>query len=62
MATTLHLQKKLKDQEVGIFDADDLLVRTLVGKKGTVKVSRKGAVGKAVENAVAGKKVRIMKV
>ncbi|MBT3814569.1 Flp pilus assembly complex ATPase component TadA [Candidatus Woesearchaeota archaeon] len=57
-----HLQKKLKDQEVGIFDDEDLLVRTLVSKKGAIKVSRKGAVGKAVENAVAGKRARIMKV
>lgn len=56
------LEKGMKDKDIGIFDDGELLVRTTVSKKGIVKLSCKGAVGKAVENAVKGGKVKVMRI
>jgi ATPase len=48
----IYLEKKMSEQTLNIYDGEDLLLQAKASKKAIIKLSRKSALGKAVEQAI----------
>ncbi len=55
----LFVDRALRDGEVALCHGDDILVQARVSKKGLIKIQRRGAVGKAVEQALKEKRLSV---
>lgn len=59
---SVFVDQALRNQEVALCEGDDVLVQARVGKKGAIDIQRRSAIGKAVEQALKEKKLKLRKV
>ena len=59
---TFYLDRRMKEKEIGLFEGEDLLVQARASKKAVIKLQRRSALGKAVEQALNEKKLNLHKV
>ena len=57
-----YLDRRMKEKEIGLFEGEDLLVQARASKKAVIKLQRRSALGKAVEQALNEKRLNLYKV
>lgn len=58
----IYLEKGMKNKEVTLYEANDLVLQARSSKKAMLKLNRKNSAGKIVEQAIRNKTLRLIKI